>query len=370
MSASSRRSRKGALARKLALAVAAAVLITTGLTVVLVHGTLAAAVPQGNGDTLNRGWLLGGIMMLVATAVVGLIAYVQGSGLGTRLTDLGIAVAKIGRGTSEVRVRVSGNDEVMQLGRALQYLATDMMEMAREAEKGGSLAPSMDPLVREMRDKALPQQLPRLEGWELDGVLTPGTRGGMEWFDCVVQQDGAVLMLISPEGTGSMAALAARMARDEVLRALKADATPRKALAHANRVMHRELPKGVCAKAALLAVAPEQAKLYQADYHTPLWAFRAGRREDVHAEGLALGLDEGPVFEKSLRSTTVPVAQGSRFVLVNAAAARMDEVAELTLQHAPKNTAAFMNMVLGALEQTAGEAGLREDVVLLTAKRW
>ena len=89
-----------------------------------------------------------------------------------------------------------------------------------------------------------------------------------------------------------------------------------------------------------------------------------------NAEGLALGLDEGPVFEKGLRSTVVPVSQGVRLVVANEAALRLHEFTDLVAEHSPKHTAPFMNMVLGALESHAGEGGLREDVILLTAKRW
>ena len=60
---------------------------------------------------------------------------------------------------------------------------------------------------------------------------------------------------------------------------------------------------------------------------------------------------------------------GVRLVLANEAALRLDEFRDLVTEHAPKHTAPFMNMVLGALEGDAGEGGLREDVVLLTAKR-
>ena len=42
----------------------------------------------------------------------------------------------------------------------------------------------------------------------------------------------------------------------------------------------------------------------------------------------------------------------------------------MCIRDRPKNTAAFMNMVLGALEVAAGSEGLREEIVLLTVKRW
>ena len=42
---------------------------------------------------------------------------------------------------------------------------------------------------------------------------------------------------------------------------------------------------------------------------------------------------------------------------------------ELLPQHSPRHTNMFMNMVLGTIEQDAGDDGLREDVVLITVKR-
>ena len=167
-----------------------------------------------------------------------------------------------------------------------------------------------------------------------------------------------------------MAAVAARMAYDEIKRALKAGANARKALNHTNRVMHRQLASGACAKVCLLALHAEEVKLYQAGFRPPLLVCRAGSVDEVHAEGLALGLDEGPVFEKGLRSTAVPVSPGTRLVLANEVGLRLDGFSDLVSEHSPKHTSPFMNMVLGALEGDAGEGGLREDVVLLTAKRW
>lgn len=75
------------------------------------------------------------------------------------------------------------------------------------------------------------------------------------------------------------------------------------------------------------------------------------------------------MFEKSLRPQEVAISPGVRLVIVNDAGIRMAKLLELVGQHSSRHTAMFMNMVLGNLEQDAGEGGLREDVVLITAKR-
>ena len=94
-----------------------------------------------------------------------------------------------------------------------------------------------------------------------------------------------------------------------------------------------------------------------------------GELREVAAEGLALGLDDGPVFEKSLRPQEIAMTAGMRLLLVNEAALRTQAFRERVLEHTARHTAMFMNMVLGGIEEDAGSDGLREDVVVLTCKR-
>jgi hypothetical protein len=345
--------RTGKLGLRLALFTGLAALVGCFLVVVLL------------GPHDQRGWLFGALMSVVVGAAVGFLAFVQGGQIGSRLTDLGLAVSKLGRGGTEVRVRVSGNDEVTALGRAVQYLATDLQTMFAELDQGSGKAATMDPQVREFRDATLHDPLAQPAGFEVDGAIGAGTRGGLDYFGAV----GGIAYVVSAEGAGPVAVLACRMARDEIVKALETGANARKTLAHTNRAMHKRLPRGVCAKAALIEVQDGAAKLYQAGYRAPLWICRAGQVFEQSAEGLALGLDEGPVFEKGLRSEKLDLQPGVRLVQTNDAGVRSQDLLDLVRDHSPKNTHAFMNLVLGTLEEDAGQDGLREDVLLLTLKR-
>ena len=90
---------------------------------------------------------------------------------------------------------------------------------------------------------------------------------------------------------------------------------------------------------------------------------------ELNAEGIALGLDDGPVFEKSLRPQPIDMSPGVRLVFGNDALLRADDLLDLVPQHSPRHTNMFMNMLLGSIEQGAGDDGLREDVVLITVKK-
>jgi hypothetical protein len=336
-------------------------------------GTLVAGgiMVQDLGTTsaaIGKGWVLAVVLAVLVGVVAASAAWVQGAQVGHRVTDLGLAVAKLGRG-SEVRVRSIGNDEIGALGRALQYLAIDLVALLKEQDTGGGTLVSQDPLVRQFRDRALPEKFAPMAGYEVDGAHGKGSRGGLDYYDVAASDGQNVLYLVSAEGHGPLAVIACRMARDELARAFGIGATPRKALAHTNKVMHGSLPKGVCAKATVLQFGPEGAKLYQAGARSPLLICTRGEVLELAAEGIALGLDDGPVFEKALRPQEIQVAPGIRFVLLNEAGMRLDGLLDLVKANSPRHTAMFMNMVLGQVEQDAGSEGLREDVVLLTVKK-
>ncbi len=361
----------GKIASKLAFGTAIAgliggVVLTTILMQILSGGITTPAV-------LQHGWRVGlGLAFLVA-AIAGIAGLLLGGKIAARVTDVGLGISKLGRGGVEVRVRVGGNDELTSLGRAVQYLADDLQALLKDQEQaGGGMHVSMDPLVKQLRDKTVPHQFQEIAGYEVDGQLAAGSRGGLDYFDLVTttgENAQSVAYVVSAEGHGAVAVLACKLARDELHRALLAGAVPRKALAHTNKVCKSNLPPGCCAKATLLQITADGCKLYQAGARTPLLICQRGEVLELNAEGIAIGLDDGPVFEKSLRSQEIAMSPGTRLVLGNDALLRSEGLLDLLRQHSPRHTRMFMNVVLGGIEQDSGADGLREDVVLITVKK-
>jgi HAMP domain-containing protein len=346
----------------------------TGIVAVLAGaGTVLALMSQfpetATEDQVKRAWIFGGIAAVAGAALLMIVVQMVAAGIARRINELGIAVAKLGRGASEVRVKVQGNDEVGALAKVVSYLAGDLAAQSKEHEQQGGTSIVQDPQVRALRDRTLPEGFESPPGYELDGALCQGTRGGVDFFDSVKREDSTVVFLVRGEGGSAITALAGKLARDEIHKALQAGATARKALAQANKVLHDSLPRGSCALAIVLELHQDEAKLYQAGVRQGVLVCARGEVLEYSAEGLALGLDDGPVFDKSLRSTPIPITPGVRCVLVNDAGNRSEQLVDLLQEHSPKNTMAFMSLVLSALEAEGGEDGLREDIVLLTAKR-
>lgn len=361
---------KGSLARNLAISCAIAGLVGGFLVTVAVVQNLASSIEDA--EAVSKGWQVGLGLSALCGLLCGGAAWMFGGKLATRITDIQLAVSKLGRGGSEVRVRFDGNDEVTKLGSSVQYLASDLAALLSEQDEAGGAPASMDPMVKQLRDKTVPNAPPRVPGFEVDAAISNGSRGGLDYFDVVVNpedQSQAIAYVVTAEGQGPISVYACRLARDELERALQQGATPRRALAHTNKVMKKHLPSGACAVATLLQMHEGGCKLYQAGAHTPLLICQRGEVLELNAEGIALGLDDGPVFEKSLRPQEIEMSPGIRLVFGNEALLRSDGLLDLLPTHSPRHTNMFMNMVLGSLEQDAGDDGLREDVVLITVKK-
>ena len=98
----------GSRSGKLALALA---LTCGGWALVAAFSASLAVLLQTDGGS-EKIKLAALVVPFVVGAIGGVIGWMVGGRIASRLTDLSLAVSKLGRGGSEVKVRVSGDDEI------------------------------------------------------------------------------------------------------------------------------------------------------------------------------------------------------------------------------------------------------------------
>ena len=99
----------------------------------------------------------------------------------------------------------------------------------------------------------------------------------------------------------------------------------------------------------------------------------------VHPEGIALGFDPGPVFDRTIREAEIQLAPGDRIVCTTAGAfsvrnAQGEELGEkgffaIVGKHANKSSEAFCQLVGSETERLTEGLPLEEDIVIVTVKR-
>jgi serine phosphatase RsbU (regulator of sigma subunit) len=99
----------------------------------------------------------------------------------------------------------------------------------------------------------------------------------------------------------------------------------------------------------------------------------------VQPEGIALGFDKGPVFDRTLQIVQVPFEPGDRLVLANTgpvrvvdgAGAELGEKAfyRCVLQHADQPASELLARVEAELRRHAGGAAFPSDISIVTIAR-
>jgi serine phosphatase RsbU (regulator of sigma subunit) len=118
-----------------------------------------------------------------------------------------------------------------------------------------------------------------------------------------------------------------------------------------------------------------------AGHKLPLVRFTAadGKVRLVQPEGIALGFDKGPVFDRALQVQKIPIEPGDRILIANTGPVRVknpkdEELGEkafyrLVLQHASASTPTMLSELKKALEAFAAGEPFPADLSFVSVAR-
>lgn len=286
-------------------------------------------------------------------------------------------------GSQRYRARVKGGAEVVQLARALDRVGEELDE-AHAAELELGLRERELELAEQVREALLPMITPLVAGYDVGGMHLPGVELSGVFHDFYEYGDGRVGMLVCEvKGEGVPAAIVGAIARTYLRGALTGLDDVREAFCVVNRELARDLPRGVVVTALFARLVPDEgrATVACAGHRLPLVRTSAadGRLRVFQPEGVALGLDAGPVFERTLTVQDLEVAPGDRLVLAtsgvvvapDAAGAELGERGFYTLvdRSTGASTGGFLKSLRRSLEERAGDRPRTTAVSLVTVRR-
>ena len=114
--------------------------------------------------------------------------------------------------------------------------------------------------------------------------------------------------------------------------------------------------------------------------HNPmvLWRKVSNTCHLVNPNGLALGIDKGPLFEKTIKEQRVQLHVGDRFVLytdgvVETMNSRNEQIGQnwfylRSKKLSPLSSGEFISHIVSELEQFQGDAPQHDDITIVTAR--
>ena len=292
-------------------------------------------------------------------------------------------VRQIAKGDLRHKTHSVGSGEIELLSRSLDRMTLDLGEAEstrlelsiREREMG---------LATGVREALLPLATPLVEHYDVGAAhLNTETLGG-DFHDFIEREDGRIgLLVCDVSGQGIPAALVGATARSYLRGELHRTDDVAVALARVNRWLAGDVRRGMFVTALYVLIDPTigRATVACAGHKMPLLRLSRGdgRLRSIHPDGIALGFDKGPVFERRLEVAEIAIEPDDRLVLTNSAllSIRNPDGRELgekaffsrVAKHAELETTAFLKALRRDVEGFVGEAGLSSDISLVTITR-
>lgn len=258
------------------------------------------------------------------------------------------------------------------------------LSQAREVEEELSVRQRELDLAAGVREALLPQHVPAPRGWRVAALHLSSERFGGDFHDFIEPSDALLGVLVCDvSGQGVPAAMIGGAARSYLRSELLRGVDLGDALKRVNHELGRDVRRGMYVSAlyVLIELATGRARIACAGHKAPLLrvASSDGKLRTLQPEGIALGLDKGPVFDRTLKVAQFEIEPGDRLLLTTTGPLRMpdrsgNELGEKAFYAAVVRTAAkapeeSLDAVRALLEKHAGSAELPVECSLVALSR-
>lgn len=287
----------------------------------------------------------------------------------------------VSRGDLNHATRPMTNDEIGLLAVTFNRMTANLRE-AQEKEREVQRLNSELNLAKEIHAKLMPDKLPNLPGYDIFTAYYCAKEVGGDYYDFfgVDVEKGLLGMVVADvSGKGIPGSMVMGTTRT-ILRMMAAgNPSPADVLSKTNYHIARDIKRGmfVTMMYVILSVRTREMSIASAG-HNPMVIWRQATRthELVRPNGIALGFDKGPIFDRTVREQKVPLYKGDRVVLytdgvVEAMNEQREEWGDETFykfvrDHAELPSKDFVRQLLQALDKHKGNAEQHDDITVTT----
>lgn len=275
-----------------------------------VYVQMPSEVIGGNFFAFLRGWLATGLFWLVITAPIGtLFGVITTRSLVRRLHRLVRATARFAQGDYTQRVAISKQDEIGQLERQFNQMASQLVESIEQQKALTEQQARLEERARIEQElqtaryiqlALLPKDIPSLPDWQLVRIYRPAREVGGDFYDFHPRADGRLGIVIGDAtDKGIPAALLMAMTCTMLRTAMQVSTSPGEVLARVNELLATTIPRGTFATCFYAMLDPASGRLCYANAgHDLPYLRQQGEVSELYATGMPLGLMPGMSYEE------------------------------------------------------------------------
>ncbi len=238
-------------------------------------------------------------------------------------------------------------------------------------------------LANEIHRSLRPSEPPRVPGFEVETLFKGGSEIGGDYFDYIELDENRMALIIadcSDSLRGVPAAMVMAMTRAYLKAAVDPDTGPTEWLKWVNRRLARDLKSGMAVTALVVVLDTAKSEVTAASAgHRPIVMWRKGKTALINPNGIALGLDVGPVFDKTMEEKRFSMHKNDRIVMYTDGVISAENDAgeaygeerflESIRRQGAMNSAAFVNFVAGGVERFLDGREQPDDITISTLKK-
>lgn len=226
-------------------------------------------------------------------------------------------MVQVSRGNLDHQSTVSTTDELGALASSFNRM-TRFLADAREQELHAQAVARDLSIATRIQNALLPETLPEISGIEIARYYQPAKEVGGDYYDVIdLPGDRAGIVVADVSGKGLAGSLVMTMTRSLVRMAARIQPDAASILGEVNASLSRDMTEGMFVTMAWAELDHDRGRvrIARAGHNPPLILRRSGRVEQFQPEGIALGMDPGPIFRRSLEVSDVDLAAGDSLIL-------------------------------------------------------
>lgn len=285
----------------------------------------------------------------------------------------------IAQGDYEHVARAASGDEIGRLAHQFNYMTSAIREFRAKEKESERITSELD-TAREIQANLLPPKIPQIPGFEIFPFYRSAKEVGGDYYDFFpIDRERLAIVVADVSGKGIPGSMVMASTRT-ILRILGPQCgTAGELFRQTNRLVAKDIKRGMFVTAifSLLNVRTKEMTVVSAG-HNPMALFRerTAKVELVNPNGIALGFDAGPIFDRTLEESVIQLEPGDTVVMytdgvVEAMDPKGDEYGDdrfynFVKEHARMRSRDLVQATIKDLDAHKGTADQHDDITIVT----
>ena len=236
-------------------------------------------------------------------------------------------------------------------------------------------------VARHVQMSFLPKENPKIKGIDIASICIPAFEVGGDYYDFIQLSENKFGIIIGDvSGKGTQAAFYMTLTKGFLKALAKQSESPSEVLSKMNELFYENVERGrfISMIYAVVDLEKKIIKIARAGHNPVILHDVSGKVNLISPNGLALGLEKGPLFRKVISEFEEKLESGKNFIFYTdgftEAANKKDEefgverLSEIAMQNYNKSADEMLKEIIKDVQKFIGKAKQHDDMTMVIVK--